>query len=244
MSSTRDTTCSKPRIRRSRCASRARRGASCGAGSSAPRPAGRAPAGCSAASATWSKPTRTAKALIEALVAARILPADGWHQRVAEGTGLPGFESFLGLVRQQVLARATGADGGYGLEAEARPPIEGLVEAAGRLAAGLDRLAVALRATRRCSAAGSSTTRNPLDCRHRQRLDAAIRGLERRAHVQLGAWSRLLRDLGQSAGLESVEWLALDRFEGNENDIALNRNWIDPGIPSPSSSPSRRTASW
>jgi len=37
-----------------------------------------------------------------------------------ESAGLPGFESFLGLVRQQVLARATGADGGYGLEAEAR----------------------------------------------------------------------------------------------------------------------------
>ena len=65
------------------------------------------------------------KLMVEALVAARILPADGWHQRVAEGAGLPGFESFLGLVRQQVLARATGADGGYGLEAEARPPVDG-----------------------------------------------------------------------------------------------------------------------
>jgi hypothetical protein len=40
-----------------------------------------------------------------------------------------------------------------------------------------------------------------------------------------------LRDLGKPAGPESVEWLALDRFEGNETDIALNRNWIDPGIP-------------
>jgi ATP-dependent DNA helicase DinG len=40
-----------------------------------------------------------------------------------------------------------------------------------------------------------------------------------------------LRELGEAANAESVEWLALDRFEGHENDVALNRNWIDPGIP-------------
>ncbi len=79
--------------------------------------------------------------MIEALVAARLLPADGWHQRVAEERGLPGFESFLALVRRQVLARAANGDAGYGIEAEARPPIDGLIEAAGRLAVGLDRLA-------------------------------------------------------------------------------------------------------
>jgi ATP-dependent DNA helicase DinG len=171
------------------------------------------------------------KLMVEALVAARILPADGWHQRVAEGAGLPGFESFLGLVRQQILARATGADGGYGLEAEARPPVAGLVEAAARLADALDRLAAALGQLTKLLRKQLEDPENPPDPTTRQRLDAAIRGIERRAHVQLGAWSRLLRDLGQSAGPESVEWLALDRFEGNENDIALNRNWVDPGIP-------------
>ncbi len=89
--------------------------------------------------------------MVEALVAARILPADGWHQRVAEGAPLPGFESFLALVRQQVLARSTGIDSGYGLEAEARPPVEGLVEGAARLAEGLNRLAGALmRLPSRC----------------------------------------------------------------------------------------------
>src|SRR5947208_641573 len=84
------------------------------------------------------------QALLDTLVAARILPADGWHQRVAEARGLPGFEAFLALVRRQVLARTTTSDQGYGMEAEARPPIDGLVDAAARLAAGLDRLASAL----------------------------------------------------------------------------------------------------
>src|SRR5438874_12562028 len=89
------------------------------------------------------------QALLDTLVAARVLPADGWTQRVGEGRGLPGAESFLALVRRQILARALG-DSPYGIEAEARPPIDGLVEAGMRLAAGFDRLA---GAPRRLSAA-------------------------------------------------------------------------------------------
>src|SRR5437879_244550 len=72
------------------------------------------------------------RALLETLVAARILPADGWHQRVAEDRGLPGSEGFLTLVRRQILARTAQSDSGYGVEAELRPPIDGLVEAGDR----------------------------------------------------------------------------------------------------------------
>ncbi len=170
-------------------------------------------------------------ALIEALVAARILPADGWHQRVAEGRGLPGFEAFLALVRRQVLARASALDQGYGIEAEARPPIEGLIDAAGRLAAGLDRLATALRRLSQCLRHQLEDPENPPEPGLRQRLDATIRGLDRRAEMQLGAWSALLRDLGEVPRAETVEWLALDRADGADSDVAVNRNWIDPGIP-------------
>jgi ATP-dependent DNA helicase DinG len=171
------------------------------------------------------------KALIEALVAARILPADGWHHRVAEDRGLPGFEAFLSLVRRQVLARATGNDSGYGLEAEARPPVDGLVGAAARLADGLDRLAAALRRLIARFRQKLEDPEDPPETGERQRLDAAVRTLERRAEHQLGGWSRLLRDLGQPPNAETIEWLALDRFDGAEADVAVNRNWIDPGIP-------------
>ena len=170
-------------------------------------------------------------ALIEALVAARVLPADGWRERVAEERGLPGFESLLVLVRRQVLARAAGPDSGYGSEAEARPPIDGLIEAAGRLAAGLDRLAAALRRLAALLRRPLEDPENPPEPGLRQRLDAAIRGLERRADQQLAAWSALLRDLGEPPCAESVEWLALDRVDGAEVDVAVNRSWIDPGIP-------------
>ena len=171
------------------------------------------------------------KALIEALVAARALPADGWHQRVAEGSGLAAFEAFLVLLRRQVLARAAQADQGYGIEAEARPPIDGLVEAGARLAAGLDRLAASLRRLSAALRRQLEDPENPPEPGLRVRLDATIRGLDRRADMQLGAWSALLRDLAEPPRPETVEWIALDRVEGAETDVALNRSWIDPGIP-------------
>ena len=65
----------------------------------------------------------------------------------------------------------------------------------------------------------------------RQRLDATIRSLDRRAGLQLAAWSRLLRDLVEAPRADTIEWFALDRIDGLESDVAVNRNWVDPGIP-------------
>ena len=134
------------------------------------------------------------------------------------------------MVRQQVLARAALADAGYGLEAEARPPVEGLVEAArhGRGARPPGRRAEAAR--RRCCAAARRPG-EPARPGLRQRLDATIRGLDRRADQQLGAWASCCAISASRRSAESVEWLALDRFDGNEIDVAVIRNWVDPGIP-------------
>ena len=171
------------------------------------------------------------RALIEVLGAARILPGDGWAQRVGEARGAQGFEGFLALVRQQVLARAALADAGYGLQAEARPPVEGLVDLAVPLAQGLDRLAAALRRLAAIVRTQLENPDNPPEPGLRQRLDAVVRGLDRRADQQLAAWGRLLRDLAEPARPETVEWFSLDRIDGLENDVAVTRSWIDPGIP-------------
>ena len=160
------------------------------------------------------------RALIDVLGAARILPGDGWAQRVAESRGLQTFEGFLALVRQQILARAALTDAGYGLQAEARPPVAGLVDLAVPLAQGLDRLAAALQRLATVLRKLLEDPENPPEPSLRQRLDAAIRGLERRADQQLSAWSRLLRDLAEPARPETVEWLSLDRIDGLEIDVA------------------------
>src|SRR6516165_3857143 len=166
-----------------------------------------------------------AKALIDVLAAARILPSDDWAQRVAEGRGHQGFEKLL------VLARAVLADNGYGLQAEARPPIEGLIEAALQLADGLERLAAALKRLCEILRTRLEDPDNPPEPGLRQRLDATIRSLDRRGDQQLAAWSQLLRDLAEPPRPETVEWLALDRIDGLETDVGVNRNWVDPGIP-------------
>src|SRR5205085_106450 len=95
------------------------------------------------------------------------------------------------------------ADQAYGIEAELRPPIEGLVEAAVRLAAGIDRLAAALRRLSQALRRQLEDPENPPEPNLRQRLDAATRGLDRRADLLLGAWSAAeaatgLRHLPQS----------------------------------------------
>ncbi|HJU18568.1 MAG TPA: ATP-dependent DNA helicase, partial [Stellaceae bacterium] len=177
-----------------------------------------------------------AKALAETRAAAHILPAEGWGERISKGRPRSDFERFLALARQQVLARTVshpraGNDPGYALEAELRPAIDGLVPAALALAEGLDRLAAGLAALAAALRAQLEVPENPPDPALRQRLDASIRGLDRRGGVQLGAWCALLRALDQPPQPETVEWLALDRADGVEIDVALNRSWVDPGIP-------------
>ncbi len=171
------------------------------------------------------------RALIEVLGAARVLPGDGWAQRVADGSGLQGFEGFLTLVRQQVLARAALADAGYGLQAEARPPVAGLVELGLPLAQGLERLASALKRLAAILRQRLEDPDNPPEPGLRQRLDATVRSLDRRADQQLAAWAKLLRDLAEPAQPETVEWLSLDRIDGLETDVAVTRSWVDPGVP-------------
>src|SRR5437763_88862 len=172
-----------------------------------------------------------AKALLDVLAAARVLPGNGWAQRVAEARGHQGFERFLVQVRQQVLARAVLADSGYGLQAEAPPPIEGLVEAAVSLAESLERLAAAMLKVSEALRTQLERPEDPPEPGLRQRLDATIRSLDRRAGLQLAAWSRLLRDLLEGPRADTIEWFAIDRTDGLESDVAVNRNWVDPGIP-------------
>ena len=66
--------------------------------------------------------------------------------------------------------------------------VDRLFNAADRLAAALKRLSACLRRP-------LEDPENPPDATMRQRLDATVRILDRRAELHLGAWSALLRDL-------------------------------------------------
>src|SRR6185312_10319908 len=126
------------------------------------------------------------RALAAILVGARVLPAEGWAQRLAEARPQGPAEAFLALVRQQVHARAHGREQAYSLETELRPPIDGLVEAGEELALALEKVSIPLRVLAERLKHRLDDDAADLDQGQRFRIEAAARGLERRGIVELG----------------------------------------------------------
>jgi ATP-dependent DNA helicase DinG len=69
-----------------------------------------------------------------------------------------------------------------------------------------------------------------LDSQARARVDGAINGLKWRRET-LSAWAALLARIGGAADSDFVDWLAVERVDGREYDIAINRRWLDPTRP-------------
>lgn len=171
------------------------------------------------------------KALIDIVAAARVLPAEGWTQRVGDGRPQGAFEGFLALIRRQVLARAAPHQQSYSLEAELRPCIDDLPAAAHALAAQLGAVETPIRALAARLAARLQNDAAELDTGTRVRIEAALRGLRRRGMIVIGGWRQMLGALETEAAAEFVDWLALEKSDGAELDIGLHRHWVDPMRP-------------
>ncbi|HXQ52264.1 MAG TPA: ATP-dependent DNA helicase [Stellaceae bacterium] len=171
------------------------------------------------------------RALAAVTVAARVLPADGFLQRIIDGRPQAECEAFLAVVRQQVLARATGRDQGYSLETELRPPVDGLVQAARALANRLDAIEAPMRLLAERLARRLEDEAADLDTAMRVRIEAAVRGLTRRGAVEIGGWRRMLEEIEKDKPPEFVDWLAVERIDGQEVDLGMHRHWVDPTRP-------------
>jgi len=172
------------------------------------------------------------EALAEAMNAALCLPAQGWATRVADGARPRGpAEIFLALVRTQVYARARDANTLYDLEADTRPPIDNLPEAAGALALALGQLSRPMKAlvTRLMQLLDEESVQ--LDSYSRQRIDAICRGLRRRAEGEIDAWKSMLEELSDAVPEQYVDWYSVSRDQGRDVDAAMHRHWIDPTLP-------------
>ena len=171
-------------------------------------------------------------ALDEALHAARQLPGPGWHQRLAEARPLGPAETFLDLLRRQVLARSKSGDGPYSLECEPRPLASGLAEAASDLSRELAGLKAPLGRLAKDLHGLLDDQAKDLDSGSRGRIEAVMRGLQRRALVPLAAWQGMLDDLTEpGADPAFVDWFALERQDGRDIDVGYRRHWIDPMLP-------------
>ena len=171
-----------------------------------------------------------ARALEAAVEAARALPSDGWLQRLAEGAPFGPVEALLAEVRGTVYARAKAQEAGYGLETELAEPDGALVEASTRALGALDALQKPLAALGRRLEAVLEDAPDWLDSAARARVDGAISGLAWRREA-IAAWIALLGRVGASADPDFVDWLAIERVEGREYDVAIHRRWLDPTRP-------------
>ncbi len=169
-------------------------------------------------------------ALEDAVAAASVLAGTGWQQRLGVGSRGPG-EVFLAAAYAHVQARNdTGSL--YSLEAEPLPMREDLANAVRDLIRGLTRLTDPLTrlAVHLRKAMNDKTAQ--LEPHTKARLDAAAKGLERRARGILPTWIAMLKALEDGAETDHfVDWLEITREEGRDSDVGLARHWIDPTQP-------------
>ena len=171
-----------------------------------------------------------ASALDGAVEAARALPSDGWLGRISEGAPFGPLEALLLAVRGTVYARARAQDAGYGLETELAEPDGALVAAAAAAMEALEALQKPLAALARRLEAVLEDAPDWLDSSARARVEGAIGGLSWRG-AALAAWVRLLARVGGAADPDFVDWLSIERVEGRELDIGIQRRWLDPTRP-------------
>jgi ATP-dependent DNA helicase DinG len=170
------------------------------------------------------------RALDAAVEAAKALPSDGWLQRLQEGAPFGPVEMLLAEVRGTVFARSKAQEAGYGLETELAEPDGALVSAAAAAAEILESLAKPLAALARRLEAVLEDAPDWLDSAARARVEGAIRGLSWRRET-VAAWIALLSRIGGEADPEFVDWLAVERVDGREFDVAIHRRWLDPTRP-------------
>jgi len=171
-----------------------------------------------------------AKALEQAIEAARALPSDAWLGRLAEGAPFGPIEALLAEVRGTVYARSRAQDAGYGLETELAEPDGALVDRAAAALEALEALQKPLAVLARRLEAVIEAAPDWLDSQARARVEGAINGLGWRRET-LAAWGALLARIGGPADPDFVDWLAVERVDGREYDVAINRRWLDPTRP-------------
>ena len=179
--------------------------------------------------------------LAASLQAARALPALGWASRMVDtgfDTDSP-IEAFLRLARTQVLARLPrDADPAFTASHECglHPVAPGLPAAAAALGRALARIAQPLQTLLHRLAALLDNEAAELDQAQRQRIEAAMRSVKRRAVERLTAWQAMLLEVAEpppepGTMPQHVHLLRLDRRGGADRDVGLHRHWLDPTIP-------------
>ena len=171
-------------------------------------------------------------ALEDAVQAAGALAGEGWMARVTGAAARGPGEILLAEIHRHVRARSDDRDSFYTLEAEAHPMDEETLRAVMELSRALKRIADPLTRLSKLLRQAMDEKNATLEPYTRARLEAAARGLDRRAKLILPAWIRMLESLetGEISD-DFTDWFEISREDGRDADVGFERHWIDPTVP-------------
>jgi ATP-dependent DNA helicase DinG len=171
-------------------------------------------------------------ALEDAVQAAGALAGEGWMTRVTGAAARGPGEIFLAETYRHVRARSDDRDSFYTLEAEAHPMDDEMLRAVTELSRALKRIADPLTRLSKLLRQAMDEKSATLEPYTRARLEAAARGLDRRAKLILPAWIRMLESLetGEISD-DFTDWFEISREDGRDADVGFERHWIDPTVP-------------
>ena len=189
------------------------------------------------------------RALAEVIAAATALPADGWSSRVAPPTdpreaqggfwGEPSpsgpIEAFLAAAHRQLRARAQLTElGGQCQVHPVEPDVAETAQGAARALAGIEAPLLALA---RSLETLLDDEASELETADRARIEGALRGLDRRARLQLPGWRAMLQAIAEPEAEAAAAERFVDWFEAVPGgaravaDIAYRRHYVDPSEP-------------
>jgi len=170
--------------------------------------------------------------LDDAVMAAGALAGEGWMARISGGGPRGPGEIFLAEIYRHVRARSDDRDVFYTLEAEPHPLGEEAARAVAESSRALTRIAEPLTRLAKLLRQKMDDKTAELEPYTRARLEAAARGLDRRAKLVLPAWRGMLENLENGEISDDfTDWFEIAMQEGRDYDVGFERHWIDPTIP-------------
>jgi len=165
------------------------------------------------------------------LEAARQLPGQGWPKRLSNFQPKGPAEIFFMHLRNAVYNRVADAKSPYDIQAHLHPAGVDVAAAASAFKDVLNQLGTPLNSLVNRLRIILNDKAEELETSQRTRVEGAIRGLELRASGPAATWQLILADIASGPREGFVDWMQIDRIDGQDRDIGVARHWLDPTIP-------------
>lgn len=163
---------------------------------------------------------------------ANVLCAPAWSRRFKDKAPSGATEHFLMEITRVVYARAEGKETSYSLETPLFPIDEDALRAAIKLKSALSDLLKPMERLGKILHKRLEDDTGEMDSDIRKRLDALCTSLERRGGMTLKNWIAMLETLEKAQEQKGfVDWLEIERVDGQATDVGMHRHYIDPMKP-------------